>query len=99
MEAAESWQLHDQARRAQIKLCTCNVNRISNHQSSPCSRAIALAMRGPLQIEGNRMSDTGTAVTTIKDCSAETPPEPIDMRIAATTPIITPQNILRDEGG
>jgi hypothetical protein len=45
------------------------------------------------------MSDTGTAVTTIKDCSAETPPEPIDMRIAATTPIITPQNILRDEGG
>ena len=45
------------------------------------------------------MMDTGTAVTTIKYCSAEIPPDPIETRIIARTPIMIPQKIRSGAGG
>lgn len=61
--------------------------------------AIFLAILGAFHSDGISISDTGTAVTTINDCSADTPPEPIDINIAASTPIITPQNTRKLVGG
>ena len=65
----------------------------------PCSRAILLAILGAFQSDGINISDTGTAVTTINDCNAETPPEPTEISIAASTPIIMPQNTRKAVGG
>lgn len=60
----------------------------------PCSVAILDAIMGAFQSDGSKISDTGTAVITMKDCKAEIPPEPNEIKIKAVTPIITPQNVL-----
>ena len=52
-----------------------------------------MAICGAFQSDGNKINDTGTAVITMKDCKAETPPEPSDIRISAVMPIATPQKV------
>ena len=59
-----------------------------------CSSAICLAILGAVHRLGNNTRDTGTAVTTMNDCNAEIPPEPIEIKRAAITPIANPQNTL-----
>ena len=54
------------------------------------------AICGAFHKDGNKTRDTGTAVTTIKDCNADIPPEPIEISNAAITPIITPQNTRKE---
>ena len=39
------------------------------------------------------MNDTGTAVITMNDCSAEIPPEPIEISAMATAPMMIPQKV------
>ena len=56
-------------------------------------------MEGAAHNDGNKTKETGTAVTTIKDCSAPIPPDPSDTNIAAITPIMTHQNALKGVGG
>ena len=53
-----------------------------------------MAIRGASQSEGNKIKETGTAVMTMKDCNADIPPDPREIRINAVTPIITPQKVL-----
>ena len=48
---------------------------------------------------GSIINPTGTAVTTIKDCNAPIPPDPILIKIAATAPMVMAQNTLILLGG
>ena len=52
---------------------------------------MVLAILGANHKVGNSTKETGTAVMTIKDCKAEIPPEPIEIKAMATTPIKIPQ--------
>ncbi len=69
------------------------------NQPSLCSLYNFLAILTPPHKVGSIINPTGTAVMTIKDCSAPIPPDPILIRIAATAPMVIAQNTLMLLGG
>ncbi len=65
----------------------------------PCSTAISRIRRGVVHRVGSMIRPTGTAVTTMKDWSACTPPSPMVSRTTAATPMPTHQNArIRERG-
>ena len=63
------------------------------------SRPSISVIRNASQRDGSKISDTGTAVTTMKLCNLPIPPDPVEIRIKAITPIAKPQNArMADEG-
>ena len=50
-------------------------------------------MRRASQVDGSRIIDTGTAVTTMKLCSLSMPPSPLEIKINDITPIAKPQKV------
>lgn len=56
-------------------------------------------MRSASHSDGSKISDTGTAVITMKLCSLPTPSLPNETRMIAVAPIAMPQNARTAEEG